>query len=79
MRLEEEGKAPEEMWKAAFEQLSREDVIALGMIFGQYDEASKQKAIFPYLFFGLNQRGMAVLRKAAELQQDASALLKNVN
>jgi hypothetical protein len=77
--LEEEGKTPEEMRKAAFERLIREDVITLGMIFGQFDEQTKQKAIFPYLFFGLNQRGMAVLRKAAELQQEAAILLKSVN
>jgi hypothetical protein len=79
LALEEKGKSPEEMQSAAFEVLGRPDVIALGLIFGQIDERTKQKAIFPYLFFGLNQRGMAVLKKAAAKELAAGELLKNVN
>lgn len=77
--LEDAGIMPEVTRKAAYTLLVREDVIALGVIFGQFDEQAKQKAVFPYLFFGLNQRGMAVLRKAAEIQQEAALLLRNVN
>jgi hypothetical protein len=65
--------------KAAFEQLGRDDVIALGMIFSQFDEQTKQQAIFPYQFMGLNERGIKVLRAAATLQDLAIKLTKNVN
>lgn len=77
--LEEKGKAPEEIQSAAFDVLSRSDVIALGMIFEQFDERTKQRAIFPYLFFGLNKRGMDVLKRAADLGLAAGELLKIVN
>ncbi|HEY2363486.1 MAG TPA: hypothetical protein VGK36_20360 [Candidatus Angelobacter sp.] len=77
--LEEKGKTSEEMQKAVFETLSRADVIALGMIFVQLDEQTQQKAIFPYLFFGLNERGMAVLKRAAELEYVVGESLNNVN
>jgi hypothetical protein len=63
----------------AYETLARGDVIALGMLFAQIDERSKQKAIFPKLFFGLSERGMAVLRRAAEIERALGELLKNVN
>jgi hypothetical protein len=81
MPLEQEGKTPEEMRKQAFDFLmSRgEDVIVLGMIFAQIDEQTKQKAIFPRLFFGLNQRGMDVLKRAAQAEYALGELLKNVN
>lgn len=79
LALEEEGKSLEEMQSAAFEVLGRPDVITLGMIFGQIDEQTKQKAIFPYLFFGLNQRGMAVLKRAAAVEFELGELLKNAN
>jgi hypothetical protein len=77
--VEEKGKTSEEMQKTAFEQLGRDDVIALGMVFVQVDEQTKQRSIFPYQFFGLNQRGIAVLRRAVELEFAAGEMLKNVN
>ena len=61
------------------EQLSRLDVIALGMLMQQFDAEKKQRAIFPYLFVGLNEHGMAVLKKAAEIQFQAGALTKDAN
>jgi len=61
------------------EVLSRPDVIALGMLFTQFDEKKKQQAIFPYLFVGLNERGVAVLRKAAELQNKGIGITKIAN
>lgn len=81
MPLEQPGKTPEEMRQEAFDFLVRrgEDVIVLGMLFTQFDEQAKQKAIFPRLFFGLNQRGMNVLKRAAQLEYEAGELLKNVN
>jgi hypothetical protein len=77
--LEQEGKTEEECKKAVFEQLGHDDVIALGMIFRQFDERDKKQATFPYQFTGLNARGIAVLRKAAELQVRAGELMKNGN
>jgi|SRR5579864_220872 len=79
--LEEKGKTPEEMRKEAFDFLVNraEDVIVLGMILVQFDEQTKQRAIFPRLFFGLNKRGMDVLKQAANLEFTLGALLKNVN
>lgn len=77
--LEERGKTPEEVQNVAFGTLNSTDVIELGMIFVQLDEQTQHKAIFPYLFFGLNQRGMAVLRRAAAEEFTAGELLKNVN
>lgn len=61
------------------EELSRPDVIALGMLFQQFDTEKKQRAIFPYLFVGLNERGMAVLKKAAAIQYNYGTLTKDVN
>jgi hypothetical protein len=60
----------------ALELFASEDVIPLGMIFMQHDEQTGQRAIFPYLFFGLNQRGMAVLRKAAEREIAAAEMIQ---
>lgn len=79
--LEEPGKTGEEMRKQISDFLIShgEDMIVLGMIIVQFDEQSKQRAIFPRLFFGLNKRGMDVLKKAAELEYAAGELLKNVN
>ncbi|HEX3985371.1 MAG TPA: hypothetical protein VHX13_02080 [Acidobacteriaceae bacterium] len=64
---------------AALNLLAREDVIALGMLFVQFDARAKQRTIFPHLFFGLNQRGMAVLKEAAALEYTAGAVLKDVH
>jgi len=61
------------------EELSSPDVIALGMLFRQFDAEKKQQSTFPYLFVGLNERGMAVLKKAAEIQCKYAALTKDVN
>lgn len=79
--LEEEGESSEERRKNVVEFLmSRsDDVIVLGMIFEQWDEEAHKKAIFPKLFFGLNAKGMAVLRHAAEVVFEAGEFGKNVN
>jgi hypothetical protein len=77
--LEEEGKTPGQCQMAAFKELGRDDVIAIGMLFRQFDTLSKQQFTFPYQFVGLNERGVAVLKKAAMMQVGASKLLKDVN
>lgn len=78
--LEEEIGTPCERCKQeVFKQLSRGDVIALGMIFRQFDEDSKEQSTFPYVFTGLNGRGIAVLEKAVELQKKSAVLTKDVN
>ena len=77
--LEEEGIAPETLQRKAFEELSRPDVIALGMIFRQFDQKDKRQSTFPYQFMGLNQRGIAGAGKAAELQVNLGEQLKNAN
>jgi hypothetical protein len=79
LELECPGKTPEESKLAAFEVLGRDDVIALGMLFGQFDEQAKKQAIFPYQFVGLNERGLSVLRSAGLLQHAAIALTKTKN
>jgi hypothetical protein len=65
--------------KQVLKQLGRADVIALGMLFKQFDAIKKQQAIFPHLFMGLNERGMAVLKKAAEIQNTGTRLTKTQN
>lgn len=77
--LDEEGKTPEQSREVAFKELGRDDVIALGMIFRQFDDRSKQQSTFPYQFTGLTERGIAVLRKAADIQDKATALTKTPN
>jgi hypothetical protein len=77
--LEEQGKTPEQSRAEAFEQLGRDDVIALGMLFRQFDAQSKQQATFPYQFTGLNERGIAVLRSGAAIQDRFTALTKTPN
>ena len=79
LMLEEPGRSIEDCQKAVFEQLSRPDVIALGMLFRQWDEQKKQQITFPYQFMGLNDRGIAVLRRAAELQDKYGALTRDAN
>jgi hypothetical protein len=77
--LESPDKTAEQMQAAAFEQLGRDDVIALGMLFTQLDEQAepnKQQVIFPYQFMGLNERGIAVLKEAATRQHNAISLTK---
>ena len=77
--LEEKGKSAEECEKTVFGQLGRPDVIALGMLFGQWDAEKKQRIIFPHQFTGLNERGLAVLRRAAEQQHEIGELTKHSN
>lgn len=71
-----EGRTDEEWRDEALKELAKDDVIVLGMLFVQYDAQSGTQAIFPHLFVPLNARGMAVLRKEAETQHNAQALLK---
>lgn len=77
--LEKEGKTPEQCREAAFETLGRDDVIALGMVFKQFDEQSRQQTTFPYQFMGLTERGVYVLRTAATSLVAVGELTKVVN
>jgi hypothetical protein len=77
--IAEKEKTPEQSKEDAVQKLMHADVIALGMIFAQHDAELKKQAYFPLLFVGLNKRGMDVLKKVAEEQFAAHALLKNVN
>jgi hypothetical protein len=77
--MEENGKTDEECKQEVFAQLGRPDVIALGMIFRQFDAKEKKQTTFPYQFTGLNERGIAVLKKAVEMQERYTALTKNLN
>jgi len=52
--------------EAAIETLSAPNIIALGCVFRQFDEQMKQGATFFVQFTGLSERGLAVLKKAAE-------------
>jgi hypothetical protein len=74
--LEHTDKSPEESRRTAFEVLGRDDVIALGMLFLQFDEQAKKQTIFPYQFVGLNDRGLSVLRSAGLLQHEGIAFTK---
>jgi hypothetical protein len=66
-----------EVWKQeALETLGADDVLALGMIFLQYDAAAEHQSIFPYQFTGLSERGQAVLRRAAMDQNEGIAITK---
>jgi hypothetical protein len=78
LSIEEEGKTPDECRGAAFEKLG-DDAIALGMIFRQFDERSKQQTAFPYQFVGLNERGVGVLRGAAAAQVAVAEMMKGIN
>ena len=66
LSVEVEGESGDEAKRKVLEQLGRPDVIALGMIFRQFDAIEKKQTTFPYQFVGLNQRGIDVLKKAAE-------------
>lgn len=77
--MEVEGKTDEECKQAVFETLGRPDVIALGMIFRQFDAKEKKQTTFPHLLAGLNERGVAVLKKAVEAQERLTSWAKNVN
>ena len=71
--MEKPGRSLEECKEVAYETIGRDDVIALGLIMQQYDEAAKQSIAFPYFFMRLNERGMAVMLAAAELRQQEVA------
>jgi len=77
--LEEAGKSEEEIKSSVFEVLSRSDVLALGMLFRQFDAEKKQQSTFPFQFTGLTEGGIALLRRAAEMQGKMSSLTKDVN
>lgn len=77
--VEQEGKTQEECEKAALGQLFRPDTIAIGMIFRQFDAQQKKQIIFPYQFTGLSEGAIALLRKAAEIQDRYTALTKDAN
>jgi hypothetical protein len=76
---EEAGRSEDEIKAAVFEKLSRPDVLALGMLFRQWDAEKSQQSTFPHQFTGLSEGGVAMLRKAAEIQARGAALTKNVN
>jgi hypothetical protein len=73
------GKLSESCHTKVLETLSRRDVIAVGMLFQQFDETKNQRAIFPKLLMPLNGRGMEVLKKAAAIQNEGMTLFKSVN
>ncbi|GGG71864.1 hypothetical protein [Edaphobacter dinghuensis] len=73
--LDDESRSLDEIRAAAFDILGRDDVLALGMLFKQHDEQTKQDVTFPYLFTGLSVNGIAVLRKAATNQYEGARLL----
>jgi hypothetical protein len=77
--LEEAGKSEDQIKASIFETLSRPDVLALGMLFRQFDADKKQQITFPYQFTGLSEGGVAMLRRAAELQEKMSGLAKDVS
>ena len=77
--LELPGRTPEEVRNAALEFLTREDVIELGMLFSQFDEQTKQRATFSYMFYGVNQRAMDILKRAAAERFVAEEMLKHTN
>lgn len=70
--MEKPGRSLEECRAFVYETIGRDDVIALGMIFEQYDEQAKEMAAFPYQFMGLNERGISVMRSATEMRQRAT-------
>ena len=74
--IEAPGKSVEQMRSAAFAELSREGVFAVGMLFDQFDEQSKQQATFPYQLQGLNESGVMCLRAAATMQVQGREILK---
>lgn len=76
LELEVPGKTPEEVRAIALELLAREDIIELGMLFSQWDERMKQRTTFPYLFYGLNSKGMFILKLAAKLRLVAEEKLR---
>jgi len=77
--LEQAGASTEQRQRDALGTFASAEVIALGMLFKQYDAEAKRESIFPYLFFGLNSRGMDVLKRAAALQATGTAVLKAAN
>lgn len=77
--LEDEGRTAESLQEEAFEQLSRGDALALGMIFRQFDAEAKQQSTFPHQFFGLSPHGVTVLRNAAEKQVRIGERFKTQN
>jgi hypothetical protein len=77
--LESEQRTPEQCQMDAYATLDRDGVIAIGMVFDQYDEQSGQLVTFPYQFTGLNDRAIVVLRKAAEVPQRFTSAAKTVN
>ncbi|MGI4755929.1 MAG: hypothetical protein ACRYGF_03670 [Janthinobacterium lividum] len=62
--IEGDNRSAEEIRAAAYEILGRDDVLALGMVFHQFDEEAKKNAYFPFQFMGLSNDGVLVMRHA---------------
>ncbi len=72
--LEEKGKLPEQTREDAFRTLGRDDVIAIGLVFEQWDwhggnDGQPAIATFPYRFMGLSPHSAALLKACAIQQQ----------
>jgi len=77
--LEETGKSEDEIKAEVFEALSRADVLALGMIFRQYDPEKGKQFTFPYQFTGLSPQAIQIMREAVRIQETKTHLTKVVN
>ena len=79
LSLESAHRTPEECQRVALEQLGQGNALALGMVFTQFDEQTKQQALFPYQFMPLSDRGIAVLRRSAMIQDELIKQTKTAN
>jgi hypothetical protein len=77
--LESDSRPVEECQVAAYRKLGGNDVLAIGMIFDQYDAESGQTTTFPHQFTGLSAEAMEVLKEAARAEQQLIAQSKVAN
>src|SRR5262249_41530401 len=62
--------------QVALKRLSAPNVIAMGMVFRQFDAVAGKQIDFPMQFAGLSERGVAVLRRAVLEQQRMSRITR---
>ena len=81
LHMEREGVSREDARAEVYAKLAGVGAMALGMVFLQTDTAAKAKqlATFPYLFTGLSETGVALLKLACKIHFDGVEASRNSN
>jgi hypothetical protein len=77
--MESKDQSTEQLRDAALRELLKPDVMALGMVFRQFDRVKQVATDFPFQFTGLSPQGVELLKKAVLMEQSLRKMLDQTN